>query len=128
MNNKVLTKSIDFIARACLASVFVRAIPGKITDFSSVVATIAAKGIPEPLAFVLLIAAIACLLLGSIFMLFGRNQQLGAALLLIFLVPTTMIFHLFPFQAGAIFMNLGLIGGLTLVVTRPMFNQSEQPT
>ncbi|HGY5543611.1 MAG TPA: DoxX family protein [Prochlorococcus sp.] len=111
-------KSIDFIARVCLSAVFIVAIPPKIINFSSVVDAIARRGIPQPLALFLLVAAIACLVVGSALLIFGKNQILGASLLLIFIVPTTIIFHLFPFQAKAVFMNLGLIGGLILALTR----------
>ncbi|HGY5535108.1 MAG TPA: DoxX family protein [Prochlorococcus sp.] len=111
-------KSIDFIARVCLSAVFIVAIPPKIINFSSGVDAIARRGIPQPLALFLLVAAIACLVVGSALLIFGKNQILGASLLLIFIVPTTIIFHLFPFQAKAVFMNLGLIGGLILALTR----------
>ena len=38
-------------------------------------------------------------------------------MLLLFLVPTTLIFHTFPIDAGFL-MNLALIGGLILSLTR----------
>lgn len=50
---------------------------------------------PEPLAGFLLACAIAVLILGSILFVFGSNTRLGASLLLLFLVPTTLIFHTF---------------------------------
>ena len=108
-----------------MAAVFVVAVPSKITKFSSVVGSISGQGIPEPLAPFLLVAAILCLVVGSVLLLFGNNQRLGASLLLIFLVPTTIIFHVFPFQPKALFMNLGLIGGLTLALTRPKFIEGD---
>jgi len=114
-------KTVDFLGRLCLSAVFVVAVPSKITKFSSVVETISGQGVPAPLAPFLLFAAIACLVVGSVLLIFGKSQKLGASLLLIFLVPTTIIFHAFPFQPKALFMNLGLIGGLTLALTRPKF-------
>ena len=125
MNQSYVLKSVDVIGRVCLASVFVIAVPIKITKFSSVVEAIIGRGIPEPLAALLLVAAIACLVVGSLLLVFGKHQKLGAALLLIFLVPTTMIFHLFPFQSKAVFMNLGVIGGLILAINRPMLSESD---
>ena len=62
--------------------------------------------------------AIICLILGSGFFIFGENQKIGAVFLLLFLIPTTIIFHLFPFQQRAVFINLGLIGGLTIAAIR----------
>ncbi|WP_392348058.1 DoxX family membrane protein, partial [Parasynechococcus sp.] len=81
---------------------------------------IASKGIPEPLASVLLVAAIVVLIAGSILLVFGSNTVLVASLLL-FLVPTTLIFHTFPVESGFA-MNLALIGALILAITRAWGN------
>ncbi len=125
MHQPSVLKSADFLGRLCLSAVFVVAVPSKIAKFSSVVSSISEKGIPEALAPFLLVAAIACLIVGSVLLIFGKNQKLGASLLLIFLVPTTLIFHAFPFQPKALFMNLGLIGGLTLALTRPQYIEGD---
>ena len=109
---------IDFLGRAAISAVFVNAVPGKLTDFPGNTAFIASKGIPEPLANILLFAAILVLIAGSILLVFGSNTKLGASLLLIFLVPTTLIFHTFPIDPG-FYMNLSLIGALILAITRP---------
>ncbi len=123
-NNALVPKRvIDFLGRALMSTVFVIAVPGKLTDFPGNVAFIASKGISEPLANVLLFAAILILIAGSILFVFGSNTRLGASLLLIFLVPTTLIFHTFPIDSG-FFMNLSLIGALILGITR----QQEQPS
>lgn len=111
-------QSIDFLGRLCLATTFAIAIPPKILSFSLVVNTISNKGIPSTMASFLLIAAIACLIGGVGFLLFEKYERVGASLLLVFLVPTTLIMHFFPFQSLAVFMNLGLIGGLLLTLTR----------
>lgn len=118
MSPSLKHKSLDLMARVCLAAIFVISVPVKLSNFASVVNSIVGRGIPEPIAIFLLIAAIACIAVGSFLLILGKNQAFGAALLLIFLVPTTIIFHLFPFQLQRVFMNLGLIGGLTLVLTR----------
>ena len=107
----------DFLGRALMSAVFVHAVPGKLTDFQGNTAFIASKGISEPLANVLLFAAILVLIAGSILFVFGSNTKLGASLLLIFLVPTTLIFHTFPIDLG-FYMNLSLIGALILTITR----------
>ena len=113
------SKALDFLGRLCLAAVFVNALPGKFSGFQATAAAIASKGIPEPLAGVLLVAAIAIVILiaGSLLLVFGSNTRLGAALLLVFLVPTTLIFHTVPIDP-AFFMNLALIGALILAITR----------
>tara|TARA_B100000530_G_scaffold242927_1_gene158717 strand:- start:33 stop:212 length:180 start_codon:yes stop_codon:yes gene_type:complete len=56
--------------------------------------------------------------LGSGFFIFGGNQKIGSLFLLIFLIPTTIIFHMFPFHQRAVLMNLGLIGGLIITALR----------
>ena len=109
---------LDFLGRVFIAAVFVNALPGKFTDFAGNAARIASKGIPEPLANVLLFAAILVLIAGSILLVFGADTILGASLLLVFLVPTTLVFYASPFQAVPFLMNLALIGGLILAITR----------
>ena len=125
MDNKLLRRLIDIAGRVCLSAVFVIAIPAKLTGFPSVVNAIVARGIPQPLAGFLLVVAIACLITGSGLLIFGKNQKIGASLLLTFIIPTTLIFHLFPLQLSALLMNLGLIGGLTLALTRPKLPDGE---
>jgi len=101
--------------------VFVNALPAKFSNFAETAGFIASKGIPEPLASVLLVAASVVLIAGSILLVFGSNTVLGASLLLLFLVPTTLIFHTFPVDSGFA-MNLALIGALILAITRAWSN------
>tara|TARA_Y100001968_G_C19411294_1_gene746428 strand:- start:499 stop:933 length:435 start_codon:yes stop_codon:yes gene_type:complete len=116
--NLQTNKFFDFIGRLLLATTFAIAIPSKILKFPLVVKIIANQGIPEPLAVILLIGAIVCLIGGVGFLLFGKDQRIGSLFLLIFIVPTTVVMHFFPFQSMAVFMNLGLIGGLIISLTR----------
>ncbi|MDC3048425.1 DoxX family protein [Synechococcus sp. AH-736-A19] len=87
------SKLFDFLGRVLMAAVFVNALPAKFTNFAETAGFIASKGIPEPMASVLLVAAIVVLIAGSILLVFGSNTVPGASLLLLFLVPTTLIFH-----------------------------------
>lgn len=121
--NRLLAPSrvLDFLGRALMAAVFVNALPGKVTDFAGNAALLAAKGIPAPLANLLLVGAILALIAGTILLVFAGDTVLGASLLLVFLVPTTLIFHTFPVDGG-FFMNLALIGGLLLAITRARAN------
>ena len=111
----------DFLGRVLMAVVFVSALPGKLTDFAGTVSFIASKGLPVPLASFLLTAAIVVLIAGLILFVVGGNTILGASLLLVFLVPTTLIFHTFPMDDG-FFMNIALIGALILGITRSRGN------
>ena len=116
--NKGIKSFLDFLSRVAISAIFISAIPGKINDFERTVEYISSKGIPEPISSILLVGAIICLILGSGFFIFGENQKIGSVFLLLFLIPTTIIFHVFPFHQRAVFMNLGLIGGLIIAAIR----------
>ena len=115
------SKLFDLLGRVLMAALFVNALPGKFSNFAETAAFIASKGIPAPLASLLLVAAIVVLIAGSILLVFGSNTVLGASLLLLFLVPTTLIFHTVPMD-GSFFSNLALIGALILAITRAWGN------
>ena len=116
--NKRIRSFLDFFSRLAISAIFISAIPSKINDFERTVEYISSKGIPEPISSILLVGAIICLILGSGFFIFGENQKIGSVFLLIFLIPTTIIFHLFPFHQRAVSINLGLIGGLIISALR----------
>ena len=123
MRNSIFKKRgfksfLDFFSRLAISALFISAIPPKINGFERTVEYISTKGIPEPISSILLVGAIICLILGSGFFIFGENQKIGSVFLLLFLIPTTIIFHLFPFNQRAVFMNLGLIGGLIIAAIR----------
>ena len=116
--NKGIKSVLDFLSRLAISAIFISAIPGKINGFNKTVEYISSKGIPDPISSILLVGAIICLILGSGFFIFGENQKVGSVFLLLFLIPTTIIFHLFPFHQRAVLMNLGLIGGLIISALR----------
>ena len=116
--NKGIKSLLDFFSRVAISAIFISAIPDKINDFARTVEYISSKGIPEPISSILLVGAIVCLILGSGFFIFGKNQKIGSVFLLLFLIPTTIIFHVFPFHERAVFMNLGFIGGLIIAAIR----------
>ena len=118
--------SLNFLGKLLLSAMFVNAIPGKITNFGSQAQYITSKGFPESLSNFLLIAAIALLISGSILLIFSKKTKLACYLLLIFLVPTTIIFHLIPLQSMAIARNLSLIGGLLIAIDKTTNNNSNK--
>jgi len=118
LKNKSIKSFLDFFSRVSISAIFISAIPGKINDFERTVEYISSKGIPETISSILLVGAITCLILGSGFFIFGEKQKIGSFFLLLFLIPTTIIFHLFPFHQRAVFMNLGLTGGLIIAAIR----------
>ncbi len=113
--------SLNFLGKLLLSAMFVNAIPGKITNFGTQAQYLVNRGFPESLSNVMLFAAIILLISGSALLIFSERTKLGCYLLLIFLVPTTIIFHLVPFQFEAI-RNLSLIGGLLIAIDRSSIN------
>lgn len=111
---------LDGIARVLLCLVFVHAVIGKLTGFAGVAGMMAARGLP--FAPVLLAAAMALMAVGSVLVISGQRVRLGAILLLLFLVPTTLLFHndvADPQERIQLFKNLSIMGGLLLVADRP---------
>ena len=118
LKNKKFKSFLDFFSRLSISAIFISAIPSKINDFERTVGYISSKGIPEPISTILLVEVVIFLILDSEFFIFGENQKIGSVFLLLFLIPTTIIFHVFPFHQRAVFMNLGLIGGLIISAIR----------
>ena len=118
LKNKSIKSFLDFISRVSISAIFISAIPSKVNDFERTVEYISSKGIPNSISSILLVGAIICLILGSGFFIFGENQKIGSIFLLLFLIPTTIIFHIFPFHQKAVLINLGLMGGLIITALR----------
>ena len=111
-------QSQNLIGRILISAIFIYAIPSKILNFDRTVELITSKNIPPILSTFLLLSAILCLIFGSTLFISGFKQRLGASLLLIFIIPTTFIFHFYPLQIKAVLMNAGLIGGLILGLSK----------
>ncbi|MGB3295949.1 MAG: DoxX family protein [Phormidesmis sp.] len=105
---------VPLAARIFLALVFLNAGIGHLMNFSGFVPTIASKGLPIPQ--VLAVGAIAFLLLGSISLILGYKARIGALLIILFLIPTTLLFHPIPSDLSSFLKNLALIGGLMMVI------------
>ena len=118
LRNKGIKSFLDFFSRVSISAIFISAIPSKINGFERTVEYISSKGIPVPISSILLVGAIICLILGSGFFIFGENQKIGSIFLLLFLIPTTIIFHIYPFHQKAVLINLGLMGGLIITALR----------
>lgn len=73
---------------------------------------------------ILLIVATLFELIGGLLILLGVNEKLGAAMLILFLIPTTFFFHPFwyaeanmkEFQTVMFLKNLAILGGLILII------------
>ncbi|PSO61697.1 MAG: DoxX family protein [Cyanobacteria bacterium QH_6_48_35] len=108
---------IPLVARICLSAIFLRsAIISGILNFSSTQQMIAGQGLPVPA--LLLAGNIVLQIIGGISLVLGYKARWGAIILILFLIPTTLVFHPFwsnPAETIAFLKNLGLIGGLLLV-------------
>lgn len=117
MNEQTRSPSLlNRIARVLLCLVFVNALLGKLIGFGAVAGVIAAKGLP--LASLLLLMAMVLMAVGSALVISGWKARLGVILLLVFLIPTTLIFHgdiADNAQRIQLLKNLAIIGGLLLV-------------
>ena len=110
-------KYIALAARICLCLIFFKAGISHLTGFSGFVETIASQGLP--LAGLLAVGTILFQLLGAISLLIGYKTTVGSILLIIFLIPASLMFHnpiADPTQMNAFLKNVGLIGGLLMVI------------
>ncbi len=110
--------SLNFLGRLFLSAIFINAIPGKITNFTAQAEYITSRGFPEQISIVMMVGAIALLLCGAVLLICTERTQLACSLLLIFLIPATIIFHLVPFQLAAVARNLSVIGGLLVAIEK----------
>lgn len=110
-------KAIPLIARICLAAVFLWTGIGKVLDPAGTQQQIAGAGVPLPVLS--LVGAIVFELLGALSVLLGYKARWGAIALIVFLIPTTLLYHTNftnPMQLIQFLKNLALIGGLLMVV------------
>jgi putative oxidoreductase len=110
-------KYIALAARICLCLIFFKAGISHLTGFGGLIETINSQGLP--LASLLAAGTVFFQLLGSISLLLGYKTNLGAILLIIFLIPASLLFHnplADPSQINDFLKNIGLIGGLLMVI------------
>ena len=108
--------------RILLALIFIMSGLNKIGAWDQTVGYMAAKGMPMVPLF--LGGAIAFEVLGGLSVLLGFKARLGAAALVVFLVPASIIFHNFwafegmeqQTQMVMFLKNVSILGGLLLVI------------
>lgn len=111
-------KYLPLAARVCLALIFLKAGITHLLGFSGFAGMI---GGILPLGALLAAGTIIFQLAGSVSLLLGYKVKIGALLLIVFLIPATLLFHNFivdAVQINAFLKNLGLIGGLLMVIER----------
>ncbi len=108
----------QLFARVLLCAVFLVSGSGKIADWQGTTEYMAAKGMPAVSFF--LACAILLELGGGLSLLLGFRTRAGAAALILFLIPATLIFHNFwafegmdqRMQMINFLKNLAILGGL----------------
>ncbi|MFB3924468.1 MAG: DoxX family protein [Syntrophales bacterium] len=109
--------SAVLIGRILLVFIFLVSGIGKIANFGGTEQIMAQHGIP--LTPYLLVGAIFCEIAGSITVILGYFARYGAFILLVFMIPTTIIFHgniADPMQKIQFMKNVSMFGGLLLLL------------
>ncbi len=108
----VLKSLASLIGRILLVLIFLSSGTGKIGNFGGTAQYMAQFGMPFVTFF--LLGAIFLELVGSITVVLGYLTRFGALLLVIFLIPTTLIFHTHfadPMQKIHFMKNVSMLGG-----------------
>ncbi len=119
-----LERFAPLVGRLLLAQIFLASGLNKIGAWEQTAGYMASKGMP--LVPLFLIAAIVFEVAGGLSLALGYKVRLGAAALIVFLIPVSLIFHNFWTYEGMerqvqmiMFMkNLAIMGGLAVVVGR----------
>ncbi len=105
---------LNILARFLVSLIFIMSGFGKITDFAGTSQFMEMKGFPMPDFF--LIGAIFLEFVGGMLLLVGFRARIAATLLIVFLIPATLIFHVsgIPEQSQIVetLKNLAILGAL----------------
>lgn len=117
-----LQQAAPIPGRLLLSFIFLMSGYGKIVGWSGTAGYMAKAGMPAVPLF--LVLAIVFELGGSLMLLLGFRARFGALMLILFLIPTTLIFHHFwsfppaekQMQTINFMKNLAIMGGLLMVI------------
>lgn len=110
--------ALPFLGRFLISLIFILAGLGKIFDFKGAVDIMQSFGIGGAKFFILI--GLLMELIGGILLLIGWQTRLAIWILMIFLLPTTLVFHAFwnfkgvemALQLSNFLKNLAIYGGL----------------
>ncbi len=105
---------LPLFARLLIIPIFVYSAIHKIGDPEGTVETMRKVGI-EFQTELFMYGAIAFLLIGSLLVLLGLKSRVGVFLLLLFLIPTTLLFHM-DLADVSLYKNAGLIAALLMIM------------
>lgn len=119
--NTTLQNAAALVGRALLATIFIVSGWGKITGFAGTAGYIASKGMPLP--ELMAAGAIAVEFFGGLALLAGFKTRWIAAIIFLFLIPTTLIFHSPAGLSGQeaqgqvihLLKNVAIMGGMLVV-------------
>jgi putative oxidoreductase len=112
---------VALLGRVFLSAIFIVSSLMHIANFKGTEAFMASQGMPTVGFF--LVMAIILELIGGLMVLLGFNTKLGAAMLIVFLLPATFIFHRFwgledpqrQMQMINFMKNMSILGGLLVI-------------
>ena len=110
--------ALPFFGRLLISLIFILAGIGKVIDFPGAVDSLRSVGIQGAQFFIFI--ALLMELIGGLFLLLGWYTRLGIYILMIFMLPTTLLFHGFwnytggemALQLSLFLKNLAIYGGL----------------
>ena len=108
---------LSLLARIFLSAIFMWSGINKIINPIATLENMSAHQMPLTLVF--LVAAIALEILGGLSVLLGIKTRWGAAMLIIFLIPATLIFHTdfsTELEQAMFLKNLAMLGGLLMLI------------
>ncbi len=108
----------SLIGRVLLVLIFLNSGIGKIEHFQGTAQYMAKFGMPSTSFF--LVGAIFFELVGSVMIILGYYTRVGALLLLVFLIPTTLVFHTNfadPNMKIHFMKNVAMFGGLLILLS-----------
>jgi putative oxidoreductase len=111
-------KILSGVSRALLSAIFLAAALDKILHPANTMQYMAANGMTT-FTGLFLLCAVVIEILGGLSVLLGYKARLGAMVLVIFLIPTTLIFHRNlsdQVQSIMFLKNLAILGGLLMVI------------
>jgi putative oxidoreductase len=106
----VLERFGPLVGRIFISFIFLRSGFGKILDFDNIQSYMIDVGMPATAFF--LVIAIVIEIAGGLMILLGFKARTGALLLIVFLIPTTLIFHPYATDPLQFMKNLAIVGGL----------------
>lgn len=119
-----------FLARVAVSGIFLLSGYFKLVDQAGTKAFMESAPIHLPAASVLMWIAIAIEIAGPVLLIVGYHAQKVAAVLAVYLLLITIIFHgdfSTPLQLTMFFKNMAIAGGLLLLVIHEPSNQLTAP-